>query len=220
MRSIASLVLILLFALIQSTPVPPTSPLKRRVQGQALISDDLPAARFIFSKDYRYVGGQVVNLYGNADAEQHLFVKGASSGPVEGFYWIQFEHFLPSNNRTYDYVADRTADFGPLRFIYDVKSFPDYDTMQAEDPQSDGAAIRRLLARHNLSFPKKAARVRLFYLPTPDHRTELMIIYGEALAADSKVPVAEHGIALDSESPEAAKTLLENAQKGVSVRKQ
>jgi len=60
--------------------------------------------------------------------------------------------------------------------------------MQDEDPRSDGAAISRLLAEHHITFPKKAARVRMFYLPTADHRTELMIIYGEALPSGFKGP--------------------------------
>jgi hypothetical protein len=32
-------------------------------------------------------------------------------------------------------------------------------------------------------------RVRLFHRPPPDHRTELMIMYGETLPEDSKVPL-------------------------------
>jgi hypothetical protein len=206
-------------ALAQSQDNTATGPVQREVKGQTLISKDLPAVRLTFGKDYRYLGGQTVNLYGNAVAEQHLFVKAASRGPVERFYWIQFEHFLPSNNILYDYPADRTADFGSLRFIYDVKSFPDYDAMQAEDPVSDGAAIRRLLAQHNLAFPKRAARVRMFYLPTPDRRTELMIIYGEALAEGSKIPIGTEGIALDAASPDAAKILLQHAQEGLRIQK-
>jgi hypothetical protein len=43
--------------------------------------------------------------------------------------------------------------------MYDVKTWPEYASMQAEDPQSDGAAVVRLLACHDLRFPKKTARV-------------------------------------------------------------
>jgi hypothetical protein len=60
--------------------------------------------------------------------------------------------------------------------------------MQNEDPHSDGGAIGRLLAEHHLAFPQKL-RVRLFHRPPPDHRTELMIMYGETLPEDSKVPL-------------------------------
>lgn len=195
-----------------------TEPL-RQVRGQTIVSPGLPAAELTFGKDFRYVGGQRVNLYGNAEAEQHLFVKGATSGPVERFYMVQFEHFLPTNNRTYDYTPERTTDIGGLQFIYDVKSWPDYAAMQMEDSDSDGAAFARLLAQNNLAFPKKTARVRMFHLPTSDHRTELMIIFGEALPEGSAVPVRDGGVQLDKEAPAAALTFLEDARRDITIRR-
>jgi hypothetical protein len=194
------------------------SRVQREIHGQTLISKELPSADLTFATGDRYVGGQVVNLYGNAEAEQHLFVKGPSTGPVESFYWLQFEHFLPSNRNTYDYKPDRTTDLGGLPFIYDVKAFANYAGIQT-DPGSDGAAMSALLAQHNLAFPRKAARVRMFYLPTPDRRTELMIIYGEALSQDSRVPVSDDGVRLDEASPESAKLLLEHARAGLTIQK-
>ena len=151
------LIPLILFAVISfaQDEAAPHSSVQRQIRGRTLVSTELPAATLTFDKDYRYVGGQTVNLYGNADAEQHVFAKVSGNGSVERFYWIQFEHFLPSNTMKYQYSFDRTAEVGDLRFIYDVKSFPDYDRMQAEDPHSDGAAIRKLLAQHDLSFPKK-----------------------------------------------------------------
>jgi hypothetical protein len=193
--------------------------LSREVRGQTIISKELPAAELTFGRDYRYVGGQTVNLYGNAGAEQHLFVKAKNSGVVARFYWVQFEHFLPTNTLTYDYKADRTADIGSLQFIYDVKSWADYAAMQAEDPVSDGAAIERLLAQHNLEFPKRTVRVRMFYLPTADRRTELMIIYGEALPAESPIPVGKDWVELDKDAPALARQILEDARRDMAIHK-
>ncbi len=190
----------------------------RTVRAQTLSSPGLPAAEFTFSKDFRYVGGHVINLYGNADAEQHLFVKGPTSGAIEAFYWIQFEHFLPSNQYTYDYKPDRVTDIGGLPFIYDVKSFSDYEGGKL-DPASDSAGMRALLARNHLAFPKNAARARMFYLPTLDKRTELMIIYGEALGKDSKIPFNDDGVPLDTKSPEAAKMVLAHVKAGLTIKK-
>jgi hypothetical protein len=203
---------------IAQDTTPATAPHLREVKGQTIRSNEMPAAELSFGKDYRYVGGQTVNLYGNADAEQHLFVK-VRNGSVERFYWVQFEHFLPTNTHTYDYAADRTTDIGGLQFVYDVKSWPEYAAMQLEDPASDGAALSHLLAEHKLAFPRKAARVRMFHLPTPDHRTELMIIYGEALPEDSKIPVRKDGVELDKESPDSARLLLDDARKDLIIRK-
>ncbi len=204
--------------LAQSPPTTVTAPLQRQVRSQTIISKELPAAELSFDKGFWYAGGQVVNLYGNADAEQHVFVKAASGGPVQSFYWVQFEHFLPSNKYTYDYRPERTVDLGGLQFIYDVKAFSDYAAVQT-DPGSDGAAILALLARHNLTFPKKAARVRMFHLPTPDRRAELMIIYGEVLPEGSKVPVSDDGVPLDGASPDSAKMILDHAREGLTIRK-
>jgi hypothetical protein len=192
--------------------------LRREVNGQTLVSHEVPRAEFNLANEFHYVGGQTVNLYGNAEAEQHIFVV-SKDRVVERFYWFQFEHFLPSNKRRYDYQPERTTDIGGLRFIYDVKSWPDYAANQAEDPDSDGAAMARLLDEHNLLFPKKTVRVRMFYLPTPDRRTELMIIYGEALPEDSAVPVREGGVPLDKEAPDAAHLFLEHARRDLGIVK-
>lgn len=107
-----------------------------------------------------------------------------------------------------------------LLFIYDVKSWPDYAAMQAEDSALDGAAIVHLLAKHRLSFPRDTVRVRMFCLPSPDRRAELMIIYGEALPQDTAIPVREGGVELDTESPASAKIFLEHARQGLVVRTQ
>jgi hypothetical protein len=198
---------------------PATVPRLRGVNGQTIVSKELPIAELTFGKRFRYFGGQRVNLYGNADAEQHLFAKVGRVGIAERFYWVQFEHFLPTNTRTYDYSPDRTTEIGGLRFIYDVKSWPDYEALQAEDPASDGCAIERLLAKHGLSFPKKTVRVRMFHLPTSDRRTELMIIYGEALPEHSEIPVRKGGVELDKESPESAQMFLEHARGDLIIRR-
>ena len=142
---------------------------------------------------FRFLGTQQVNLYGVAEAEQYPF---ASSGPgkiAKRFYWIQFEHFLPTNNRTYNFDSTRTTQIGDLQFIYNVGTWPDYGTAMGEDPASDGAAIERLLAKHRLSLPQQAVHVRMFHSPSTDHRTELMIIYGEALPQNTDVPVRKGG---------------------------
>ena len=104
------------------------------------MSLELPAARFTPSKNFHYVGGQVINLYGNAEAEQHLFVN-TQNGLAESFCWLQFEHFLPSNKMSYDYKMDRTVKIGDLNFIYDVKAYSDYPGLTMNDRGSDGTAI-------------------------------------------------------------------------------
>ena len=220
MKELYAAALTALFSALVLAQNASTPSLQRQLHGQTLISNELPAADFTFDKEFRYIGGQVVNLYGNAEAEQHLFAKAVSTGPVLAFYWVQFEHLVPTHKGTYDYKPERTTDIGGLQFIYDCKSNPDYAAATVKDPRSDDAAIARLFAQQNLAFPKRAARVRMFHLPTPDRRTELMIIYGEAVPDGSPIPIRAEALPLDNAFPEAAKTLLDHVRTGLTIRKQ
>ena len=217
-RLIASLLIVpCAVACAQKPPATDTPRVEREVKGQTIVSDTLPAADLTFSDDFRYIGSQVINLYGSADAEQHIFVAGPP-GQVERIYWVQFEHYLPTNKHTYNYRPERTTDIGGLQFIYDVAAYSDYSAAR-QDPRSDGGAVVALLERQKLIPPTRVARVRMFHLPNADRRSELMIIYGEALPAGSKVPASAEGVSLDTESPADAKTLLDHARQGLTIRK-
>jgi hypothetical protein len=198
-------------------PQDATPVVTRPVQGTTIISKELPAADLTVRGGFRFVGSQAENLFGNALAEQYFFVKGPVQGQVEAFCWVQFEHFLPTNSRTYNYQPIRTVDIGGLQFIYDVKGWADYH-VTTTDSGSDGAAGAALLARHHLMFPTRAVRVRMFHLPTADHRTELMIIYGEAVPdADTTITGVE-GVPLDSAHADAARRFVDHARQVLSIR--
>ena len=192
----------------------------RSIKDQTIVSQALPKATLTVAEDFRFIGTQQVNLYGNADAEQYLFVKSGPHGSVDRFYWVQFEHFLPTNKLTYNYDWKCTMQLGGLPFVCDVKTWPNFATLLADDAASDGAAIERLLKKHDLFLPQRTALVRLFHLPTTDRRTELMIIYGEALPQQSPVPVREGGVDLNAESASSARTFLDRARRGFIVRTQ
>jgi hypothetical protein len=93
----------------------------------------------------------------------------------------------------------------------------DYGVTNA-DPRSDGAAMAALLARHQLAFPGRVVRVRMFHLPTADRRTELMIIYGEALGESSAIPTTASGVSLDSALAGVAQVILDHALHGLVIR--
>jgi hypothetical protein len=205
------------FALLASAQQPTQN--LRAVKDNKIISQELPKADLIFGKTFRYVGGQQVNLYHMADAEQHLFIRGGNNGVIDAFYWIQFEHRVPGDEHTYNYQLGHNTDIGGLDFVYDVKAWPDYADEMLDDPASDGAAISRLLSKSNLKFPQHAARVRMFHLPSPDHRTELMIIYGEAIQEGSTVPLRKEGVDLTTESPAFAQKLLEDLNSQLTIQK-
>ena len=58
-------------------------------------------ATITFDLAVSHIGSQRFTLYGVADAEQHFFVDADLSNTIRRFYWLQFEHYLASNNDHY-----------------------------------------------------------------------------------------------------------------------
>jgi len=190
----------------------------RHIKGGTISSGEFPKAELSVSREYRFIGTQQLTLHGTAEAEQYIFARQGRENIAERFYLIQFEHFLPANDLTYNYASMPTTQIGDLPFNYDVKSWPDLGALLMEDKGSDGAAMEQLLAKRHLSLPQNTAMVRMFHLPSADHRTELMIVYGEALPQDTAVPVRKGGVLLDKESPDSAQMFLEHARQGLVVQ--
>jgi len=197
--------------------LPPDRSSTDRGVASAVVAPTTPPARAIVDSSYRYVGRQTIRLFGNADAEQHMFVIADPAGGVRRFCWIQFEHFLPTNAMRYDYQTDRSAALGDLRFMYDVKGWADY-RVTTTDSGSDGQPMARLLASRGLTFPRRAARVRLFYFPDVTRRSEIMVIYGEALDDTSAIPVAPNGVGLDAADSASARLILSHALSAIAFR--
>jgi hypothetical protein len=184
------------------------------VQGQTLISKSDPAVQITFAPVFKYAGGQRFLLYGVAEAEQHFYTQ-SNGGKIERFYWIQFEHYLPDNKHQYDYPSKRTVDLGGLSFIYDTAVFSDYAGAKG-NPESDGAKARAMLKKADLVFPAAMARIRMVHLTDTSKRTELMIIYGEALH-EKAPPNSEAGLEADGPMPELSARIRQHAMEGMKI---
>jgi hypothetical protein len=186
-----------LAALLQSAaPLTPA----HTVRGNTL-RVDLPGLSSIqVQRDYRYAGGKRFILKGVADAEQHAFAAVDATGAIERFYWFQFESLLPAAKGAYDYSMDTPLTIAALSWHGQVRRYA-----APPEPDGDQAALYKLFAAKGWRQPLPALRARLVYLPTPDRREELMIIYAEATAS-SAAPTAK-------ESAE----LLQRAQAGLRL---
>lgn len=152
----------------------------RTVTGTTIVSAHDPAIRIALPGNAVYVGAVRWPLYKVADAELHAFVEADPSGLVHRFYWIQFEALLPASKGKYNYGESAPGTLGsyPVLVTPDIDPGPNHST-----PGSDGHAFRALLADKGYHLPTWVMDVRLIYLPTVDHRKELMIIYGEDMDA-------------------------------------
>jgi len=195
------------------------STLQGRVTGQTLTSPELPGLSLDFAKSFAYGGGQRFILYGVAVAEQHFFVETSVDGLLRRFYWVQFEHYLPTNQSHYRYNPERVAKIGDFDFITDTRVFAHYFGTPSK-PDSDSAKAKAFFAAKGYRMPDAIVRARCFYLPDSSNRSELMIIYGEALSqADldgTAIPAEESA---DVKFPKLAAKVIEHVGSGVSIRR-
>ena len=190
--------------------------LDRQVQGQVLTSKSNPPVQITFAPQFKYAGGQRFLLYGVAEAEQHFYTQSNADGKIERFYWVQFEHYLPDNKHQYDYPSKRTTDLGGMTFIYDTAVFSNYAGANG-NPDSDGAKARAMLKKAGLVFPTAMARIRMVHLTDNSKRSELMIIYGEALNGKAP-PNSEDGLEADDQLPELAARVRQHAIEGMKIQ--
>lgn len=157
--------------------------LQRRVDGNTLVSTADPSASFTFDKAFVYAGGQAIDIFKVAGAEQYFFLDAAPDRSVRRFYWIQFERYYPDNKEVYDYsrIPQKPVDLGRLAFMGDVRVRPKYFTMD-DRPGSDSMAAADFLRAKGYRLDGAFVTLRLFHLPDATKRRELMVIYGEAVS--------------------------------------
>ncbi|MGH7462041.1 MAG: hypothetical protein ACREMA_13595 [Longimicrobiales bacterium] len=144
---------------------------------------------------FAYVGGQRFILGGTADAEQHIFVVADSRRAIQRLYWIQIEERLPDRPGTYTYDADSVLIAQGFELRANVRAYTTTPT-----GGSDRARAFALLHARGYTVPDGATRARLIYLPEPNARREVMVIYIEPPASvpnagDSSVSLIERAIA-------------------------
>ena len=215
---VAAICFVLLSTAFAQTAVEDNPNALRHLKGRTIVSEKFPKVQLTIGRGFLFVGKQQVNLHGNAEAEQYVFARPDRENIAKQFFLIQFEHFLPTNNFTYDYASMPTTQIGNLPVNYDVKSLHDLGALMLEDKGSDGAAMVELLAKRHISLPHNTAWVRMFHVPSADRRTELMIIYGEALPQNFAVPVEKRGDSLDKESSSSAQMFLQHARQELVVQ--
>jgi hypothetical protein len=191
MRSAATAIVGLLVATTVYAQAAPT----REVANGTLISKADPAASFRFDKAFQYAGGQTIDIMKVAGAEQYFFVDAGPDHAIRRFYWVQFEHYYPTNDHRYDYseITQKPVRIGRLDFMGDVRTSPNYFTMD-DRPGSDSKAGETLLRSKGFNISGTFVTLRLFHLPDDTRRREVMIIYGEVLPPGAAQQAVESAI--------------------------
>ncbi len=175
LRLVIVLVMLPFMATAQTLP-------ERPFRDGKLVSKAGPPVTLEPGKAFHYAGGQVIDIFKVAGAEQHFFVEVAPDSAIRRFYWVQFEHYYPDNSHQYDFtgIKQQPVRLGLLDFMGDVTVAPGYFT-SGNRAGSDSEAGAQFLRARGYKLDGTFVRLRLFHLPDSSRRKELMIIYGETL---------------------------------------
>lgn len=153
---------------------------ERTVEGTAVVSSRNPKVRIELPKASQYVGADRWILYAMDDCELHAFVEADEHNHVRRLYWVQFEAYLPSRPELkHRYNSPLHAILGELDFYVDTWV---WRKDEKTTPGSDEEHLLALLRSKGYSMPNSMMVVRLVHL-MDTKRKELMVIYGEDLAA-------------------------------------
>lgn len=217
-----SLSVLILAATLAANPLvaqPEAKSPERMVSGNVIISKIDPKARIELPASTKYLGADRWVLYGMADCELHAFVEADDQKNVQRLYWVQFEGYLPTRpelHHTYDSI--RHTNIGGLDFYVDTW----VSRSDAKDePDSDSEHIQTLIRAKGYRMPAGMMKVRLVHLLDEPKRKEMMIIYGEDLAATGYTAddLRQEGRAHD-QWPTITDGLIERARRQISLRKQ
>jgi hypothetical protein len=155
----------------------------RSVKGHVLTSTYQPSIRIRFDKSFRYVGSQKFTLYGRAEAEQFFFVDADARGLIRRMYMLQFEHYLPGVDATYNYEAKETVSLGGADYIVNVESVPDVPSALKQVPGSDTARAVEFLKGKGYGVPDAVRYQRFVRLADESKRSEFIMLYVEEAGA-------------------------------------
>ena len=194
---------------------PPTKHPERTVAGNVITSERDPKVRIELPRSVRYVGADRWVLYGMADCELHAFVEENDQMSLQRLYWVQFEGYLPTRpelRHTYD--SPRHTNIDGYDFYVDTWVAPSDAT---DEPGSDSEHIKALLRAGGYNIPGMM-KVRLVHLLDEQKRKELMIIYGEDLAATGfSVDDLNQGGKARDRWPAIAEGLIDRARRRISL---
>ncbi len=188
---------------------------ERVVRGNTISSAHDPAVTIRLPKGVRYAGAARWDLYDICDAELHVFVEADKHKHVQRLYWVQFEHYLPDNNYTYNYPFTEKLTLGGREF--DVTT--NFRPALTPPPKagSDRERVFQLVQQAGYQLPAETMSVRLVHLLDDAKRQELMFIYMEDMAANGASVAQLQEAGSESKWQELKAALIGRATKDVKL---
>lgn len=192
------------------------TPPDRALRGRSLVSGGDPQVQVDLPASSVYAGTDHWLLKQYFDQiELHAFVDAGKDKQVQRLYWLQFEAYLPSHPEYHHgYDSTRHAMLGGLDFLVDTWA---ESTASKDEPDSDTAHLKALLAAQGYALPASMVTVRFVHL-MDGGRKELMYIYSEPAPDGLAAADLKQGGKACARWPAIEEGLIERGKKGVTLR--
>lgn len=154
----------------------------RRVEGQVLTSAAMPSIRIKFDAALKYMGNQSFTLHGVAQAEQYYFVEADEQRRIKRMFIVQFEGFLPGNDNTYNYPANKTIRLGEHDYGANAATVPNVSATLKQNPDTDAAHAAAFLEGKGYRHGEDVMFQRFIRVVDEAKRHEFILIYIEDLS--------------------------------------
>ena len=156
---------------------PDTTP-QRYVEGQVLVSTDLPAIRVRLDEAFAYVGQRTFTLKDIARVERYVFVDADEQRRIERMFIFQFEGFLDTNDHTYRYRFTNPVELGGHTFNHNTWYYDDAVEM-ARNPGAESERTRAFLEEQGYHLEQELMMSRFVAVVDEAKRNELILYYFE-----------------------------------------
>jgi hypothetical protein len=186
----------------------------RYVRGQDLISTNTPVITLHFEDEFKFAGTQSFVLFNSTAVTQFYFVKSGRQKKVVAFYTIEFDQFLPNNNKGYYYHIKDSIPIGSTHFLYTTVYNQTYKVL-VDSIQSEAWYKFSFLRSKDHVLPSEVMGYRFAKVTDRSKRSEILIIYTEGL---ENYDTTGDALEIDNDKLDQVKSqLLQNALKGFTI---
>ena len=178
MKNISLLLnLIILSILSCQKGIPDEEIQDRYVEGQTLISKNLPEIKISIDRSFVYVGKFDFKIRNVAAGERFVFVE-SEDNKIKRMFIAQFEGFLPSIDDFYRYNMENASQLGNHKFRQNTYAYSNLKSI-AENPEGEAALTFNFLKDKGFTLEDEWMMSRFVTVTGVDKKHELILFYLE-----------------------------------------
>lgn len=153
----------------------------RRVVGNTIVSDKLPAIKVQVDKAFKYLGKFDFVIGAIAKGERFVFVEATRKKRIKRLFIAQFEQILPTSQEIYRYNFDKAILLGEHRFRHNTFAFSGAEAKR-ENPKGEASLTADFLAAKGFRLEDELMSSRFLTVPDQAKKNEMILFYIENIS--------------------------------------